>query len=567
MVKTGSRQAWILWIAASVAVGAFLRLYQIHLQVIGGDEWNGLRIAARFSWSHIFTHFHVADNCIPLTAFYKVFLETIGLSELGLHGPSIFFGILMLFVFPRMIRPLFPMGVTVIFAFLIALSPFLVYYSRYGRPYILVVFFSFVSFFSFYLYLKEQRKTYLIIYIVSAVLSPYFNLLSIAAVVSPMVFSLLFLIIIKLYPSSPSHIPSLKPTHLLLTGMFVTFGIMVWFIPTFESLDSIIRKAGQDYIEVGTLVKTLRLYSGTDCLYLSITCLVLLFIGIYYAYRHDPFLCTFLLFIMAAQLALIVFSKPLRIQSPLVLGRYLISCLPLWLLFIAIALHAIIREIGIRFQGIRLGGLLQVLPVVLIFLIFLKGPFLNIYDHLNNFTNHGDFQYDYGHAAIKITDDQRRIIPSFYLDLKREPESTTIIETPYFAMWMLQNYHFYQIHHEKRVWVGHDASSYVCHPRTPPDERIRFSNMVNIHDQEAVRSCKAKYVIIHKDLLAERHHIRKSHSDYLYFKERLYTLYKDLATQHGRSALQEATRSISFFKRTYGDPHFEDPWITVFKIR
>ena len=51
-----------------------LRLWNLPDQILGGDETHAIRAALSFPLSKILVTYQVTDNCIPLTAVYKLLM-------------------------------------------------------------------------------------------------------------------------------------------------------------------------------------------------------------------------------------------------------------------------------------------------------------------------------------------------------------------------------------------------------------------------------------------------------------------------------------------------------------
>jgi uncharacterized membrane protein len=87
-------------------------------------------------YGEIFASFGVADHSIPLTLFYKLLAQTIGIDEIGLHILQVISGIALVGAAAWMAwRATASAAVSVLLAFLLAGAPFLVLYSRFARPY------------------------------------------------------------------------------------------------------------------------------------------------------------------------------------------------------------------------------------------------------------------------------------------------------------------------------------------------------------------------------------------------------------------------------------------------
>src|SRR5688572_23938651 len=123
-------------VALATALAAWLRAYRIDRQVPVDDEWHALHKLMTSGYGEIFSSFGLADHSIPLTLFYKLFAQTIGLDEIGMHVLQVACGIALVVVAARLAwKATGSPSVTVLFAFLLAGAPFLVLYSRFARPY------------------------------------------------------------------------------------------------------------------------------------------------------------------------------------------------------------------------------------------------------------------------------------------------------------------------------------------------------------------------------------------------------------------------------------------------
>src|SRR3954470_22007048 len=124
------------WLLPPFALGTVLRLWNVRAQVLAGDEMHAVRVALVSPLSHILTTYELRDNCIPLTALYRFLLERgVPLSELSVRLPMLLCGILALLVLPWIVARRVGPRVGHLFAWLLALSPLLVLYSRIARPY------------------------------------------------------------------------------------------------------------------------------------------------------------------------------------------------------------------------------------------------------------------------------------------------------------------------------------------------------------------------------------------------------------------------------------------------
>ena len=547
--------------------------------MIGDDEWHAISVAINSSFKYILTHFnHDDNNCIPLTLYYKLLLETVGLNELGLHSLQLLSGILSLILFPLIIRSVFNGKVAIIFAWLLAISPLLVFYSRYARPYMIVVFLSFISIFSFYFWIQKKKIFYVIAYVILAVLASYFNLAASAFVAGPVIYICTLRMLGRRFLLQQKRVELPKMAYLILVAICLIAGISIWFLPSISSLQSITSTAGEGSFELNMVIGSINLFSGCSSYWFSLVLTVLVLYGSYNLFQKNRFLFGYLVAIFFLQILFIVVVNPRRVQEPAVFTRYFIVCLPLWILLISIALYDLSTKLNAYIMAKTKRVYAHItssccLAGVLLILIA-KSPILPIYKFENNFTNHIDFQSDYTHQTAKTIDkNSLDLYPNFYSDLKKTSTTTSIIEYPYLIFWIGNNYHFYQRFHGKRVKIGHNDHSYLSQSAPLMHRNINFKNFVNIDNKSDILNSNADYVIIHKNMLYEIIHMRGVLPDFFPATKRTEgALLKKLVkhptfNSHFEPARKDAEKAIGKLKEMFGHPFYEDKWITVFRIR
>lgn len=151
MSNQPSNRSGLIGVAFSVLVagGALLRVYDIAGQVVADDEMHSLRALRQYTASHLFTHFFGADISTPMALLQRVIGDQVGLSEVTTRLPVLAAGLLALVVLPALARRPFGAPVALAFAALVSISPQLIYYSRYGRPYMVSTLLVFCAVFSF----------------------------------------------------------------------------------------------------------------------------------------------------------------------------------------------------------------------------------------------------------------------------------------------------------------------------------------------------------------------------------------------------------------------------------
>ncbi len=376
-----SGPAFTLTILLLIFLGIYFRIQQIDKQIIGGDEWNAIRFACKSSYGYIFTNFNIADNCIPLTAYYKLLLETIGLNDLWLRSLQLLSGISCLIIFPVLVKKFYNRRVVLIFTTLLAISPFLIFYSRYARPYIIVVLLSFIAVFYYYLWMTKGRTKYLIFYLVCAIVSPYFNLFSMAVVLGPLIYTLLLMLMRRRRSKNPKINIYIDFKKLLMVIVITIIGISIWLIPTFDSLNTLADKINRDSIGLHTITGVLNNVCGVGNDILSMVCFSIIPIGLYIAYRKDRLLGSYMSFMVGLNILLIMVIRPVGVHYPMVFSRYFIASIPLCLLAASIAIDEIANRaetLGIL-KRYNIKYISHAIIVIMMLLLFIVGPLLVVY--------------------------------------------------------------------------------------------------------------------------------------------------------------------------------------------
>lgn len=121
---------------AAMLLGAFLRLYRLGHQSIWGDEALTLQLyTAGSSLSEVLSNIWEKAFHPPLYFLVAHYWYRLGDSEFMLRFPSAVFGIALIPVVYILTRKLFNPRISTITAFLVAVSPFNVWYSQEARMY------------------------------------------------------------------------------------------------------------------------------------------------------------------------------------------------------------------------------------------------------------------------------------------------------------------------------------------------------------------------------------------------------------------------------------------------
>ena len=560
---------FFLAMITGILIGGFLRIYHIGSQIIWDDEWHGIYSAGFNNLKYIFTHFHLNDNCIPLTIYYRIMLNSIGLNEIVIRLPQLLFGILILLIFPLIVKKLFNKRIALIFLFLIAISPLLIYFSRFARPYSIVVFLSFISIISFYLWIIERKVIYVAIYLVGAILAPYFSLSSLAFVLAPV----LYIVIISLTKQRGLFLNGLKKfprlKHIAIVFFILTVGISAWLLPAAESFSEVIKKSGKGFVDIGTLGGCATLFSGSRSFIVCLILLLLSVYGLFVLYGTNKLLLNYFCIICTSQFFYIILPKPFLSQKSIIFTRYFLPCLPVYLLIISVALNELSMRLKLFLQNkIKMVNAFSNLTLAsLVLILFLMGPIPDVYSFPNGFTNHKDFQYNYIYLdqILNRVERHKGLYPEFYANLTHEDTDSKIIEFPAILSWTWNIFHVYQRVHKKRVLIGYDSGSFgpFFGYAAFRNKKIGFNNFIDISDPKSLSGSGAKYIVIHKNIWKECAALG------LFTPENRHNMENRVSTLP--VSLQEGlykyvSREILKLKKVFGKAIYEDNWIVVYKI-
>jgi hypothetical protein len=568
-----SRIFW-LFIISAFFLGAFLRLYMLFEQIPLDDEWHGIDYAIGNSFSYLLTHFSGGATSIPMNLYRRFLLETFGWSEFLLVLPSLSAGVLCLAVFPVFLKKIFNHRVTVIFCFLFAISPFLIFYSRVCRPYSMYVFFGFLSVLALYLWTTGGQRRYAVIYVVSGFLAVYFHFFAAIAVAAPLGF-IFFIKLVQRFIKPAKEGIRIVPGLPMLTLAFVIIFLLssVFLVPALMQSPPP-TNVRADRMTLKSLLGFACILSGTANKFMVVVFWALLVSGLYLLWRKMRFFAGFIVSIVLLYLGAFVFYGPDSISKPIVISRYVIPVFPLFFIPAAVAIDSILNNFqsaGLIKDDFYAAVLTNFIAAVFVLALFICGPVSRTYARPNNFTNHFAFQGSYrpinweqsypsGISPSYIM--KKDNLPGFYHWLSEQRDVTAVIEYPMMLGNHFNLYYYYQHFHGKRViagyWTrlkGEDVLSddfaygdfYIDHIlfKASDKKMLKFGNMVDLMDVRAIEKSGAQYIILHKNLMSEMFPDNPRDNDHTY----------DVAVFLSR-----------YYREFWGPPVFEDEKIVVFNV-
>jgi uncharacterized membrane protein len=161
-----------LYLISTLALGAFLRFFSLTIRPFNGDE--GLIVLAA-SGNFINLLAKASFDVHPPLLHVLVYLSTkcFGISEWSVRLPSVLAGIGIIYFGWLLANKNFYGKIALIFAFILAICPYLVYFSQEARMYSLFGFFSLASFYYFLSAFNKPKLTNYLGFIISSILMVY----------------------------------------------------------------------------------------------------------------------------------------------------------------------------------------------------------------------------------------------------------------------------------------------------------------------------------------------------------------------------------------------------------
>lgn len=527
----------VVWLLAVLA-GTALRLHQLVDQVLVDDEWHALHVVLAGRPLDVLLSFGESDHSIPLALWDLLLERTIGLSELGMRMPALIAGLATLVVVPALLRPIAGARACATLAWLLAIAPMHVFYSRFARPYEPAMLASFVAVVGLYRAADEERPWLRRVALAAALLAPW-----LLPVVLPLVATALALTVLRA--------PAARRWTRMRDGCAASSGVagvvvvlLGWLVllggPALADAGALAGKVGRGTIELAGVLGATELLLGTTSAWLRVACALASVAGAVVLVRRAPRLAAWIALATLAQIAALIVAAPHGLRFAIVLARYLLVVTPFLFLTIALGADAADGALHRRLGGPRRS---PVVSTLLVLALVVLGPLWWIHGATSSFTGHASFQADY--LPERYFERFRPAhVSSFYEQLAREPAgSLTIVEAPWYFFW--HGLAYLQRLHGQHVVVGFvDPDSDTVRPGEVPRarDRIQLRNSLHVADVAALRARGVDYVVFHHDAFAEM----------------------QVPFEAPRVAVDHW---IELYRREVGPPAFEDEWITVFDLR
>ncbi len=487
----------IAGVALAVLLGTWLRVHGLSAQVVQDDEWHALHKLMTSGYGEILRTFGFADHSIPLTMLYKAMADVVGLDEVTLRAVQVACGIALVAVCGALAwRATASAPLSTLFAFLVAGAPFLVFYSRFARPYAITTLLSVLLLAALWRW-RETRSTRLGAAICAmASLAAWLHPL---AALYPMA-ALLFILLDDLQASRWRLAPVRAVVALgLAMGLTIAAPLAV---PFANDLQSLAAKAGDSAPTLYTLGRMVSLFAGGLPDALAVAVAVVAGAGALRFQRQQRGLGSYLLVVALVPLLAVIVLRGSWTHQGHTLARYVFPAQLVFLFWFAFGALDLARRAAMGFAP----GFERALAAALIVGYLALNPAIAQVRTLGPWYGHILHQYDYVDAhnrALHYYD--RWEVPPFYRKLGTLPEgSVTIIQAPFHFIAPYNPDAFYARFHRQRELQGllHDLC--LAGPRygeVPRDARFRFRSFVLLDDRDAVARTGARYLVFQRDLL------------------------------------------------------------------
>jgi hypothetical protein len=456
-------------------------------------------------------------------------------------------------------------------AFLLAISPLLIFYSRINRPYSAVAFFGFAAILLASRWMQAGGFRSALLFIIAGVLAVYFHLFAVVTVAAPVLATIAFHAWnhFRKIPRAKTSAPPLRHWILAVAVMAVLSAVLVLpaLIHSLQSTFFTIALKGK--FSWQSLPVAAQLISGTGQPVLAALFWIAMIGGATAQCRRNPWFGWMLVSLYPLHALALVLSRPDSVQSAIVLTRYCIPLVPVSLLFVACGIQSALEAIAARAS---LRPVLQMLvAAACLVALTITGPLPQCYVAPNNFTSHGAYQHHYGTidwqrsfysdltpANFTLTTTIRADeVSPFYGLLARESGTRPIVEYPMLIGDHFNPLYYYQHFHRRPVIVGYTTDMTLASGLAPGNiygntyidqvlslihdpSKIRFCNMISMDDLAAMRVRGVEYVILHKRFEAQLPEVAPPPPD----MERL----------------------LNQYRKTIGKPFYEDAHVVVFRL-
>lgn len=468
--------------------GALLRLWNLSGQIVGGDELHAVRAALSRPLSALLFRYEAPDIYMPAAAaLHGLVAAGISLSATWLRLPGLVAGLISLLVLPRLAARFVGPRSAVVFAWLLALSPALVLYSRIARSYLPLILLGTTASLAFYVWHTEGRRSHLVLYVCGALTAVVFHPVAAPAVLAPFAFALFDLLS---HPKAKQHELTRRA---LVAGGGLALALAVWFWCSRQSLLALMANRREPlHFDVESFWGLAQLQAGSTRPLVTLTFWAVALGGAVLLARRQRRFALYLGVLYFAPILGLILLSPVAGDQPLLFNRYTLLALPVLLLTVAAALGGVLEK-----TRSQLGWAAHGLVALLLGLWWGLGPLTRWQFREGSFAHHNDW-VDFGCPPASLESGE---LPDVYRRLIESGLPGALIEAPWQPAWRFsRSFHAYQAHHQRRVWVV-SSETLLSPPKT------RLSGVLPLQE-EAWFASGARFLVVHLDLAAEEERLQ-----------------------------------------------------------
>lgn len=430
LLKTPSKKLWVLFLPFIIVLGVFVRLDQFLIQTLIDDEWHAVHQLLYSSPDKIFTSFGISDYSIPLTLFYWFEAKMFGLSELLMRWPIMFFGLVTLVSFPIVVYRRFSEQETLIFGFLLAMSPLLTAFSRTARPYTITLFLVYFSIWIFYRYYNNSSKRVLHggIYCFSAALAIWLHIIAAFFIIAPFILEFIKII----FKQNSGKVRRFLPLIYLGLPTLMLTSVLI-LPPLLHDISALSTKSGSDLPTLDTFIGSLYLFFGSYSGFVIVVCSILALIGVPRLMKKSIIAQNILLgFVMT--LIVIFFLQPKWVQHSITFSRYLLPVIPVLLLSVASGFFTLHKLLDKNKKGWVASDVFSLLVLLIMFVaVIITSPIRDFIVQPNTNVRHLKYTFEFREEKNEITQFmQSRPLSKFWYSLADNPLQKKIAVAPWY---------------------------------------------------------------------------------------------------------------------------------------
>jgi hypothetical protein len=494
MTEEHLKRVAIAGVVLAFALGSWLRLHGLGMQVVQDDEWHAIHKLMAASYGEILRSFGYSDHSIPLTLFYKALAGSVGLDEVSMRILQAACGIALIGVCARLAwLATRDAAVTFLFAMLVAGAPFLVLYSRFARPYAITTLLTVVVLALLWRWHTARSNGTAVVACALAGLAAWLHPLS---ALFPMA-ALAFLLADDFEARSERGLGRTLQTVTLGAGAGATIALAL-AMPLLADLQSLSSKAGHSAPGVYTLFRMTSLFLGGLPDAVTSVALVVSVFGAYRFRKTFRGLGAYLIVVgLVPVLAVMLLGASWSHQGH-TFGRYVFPAQLVLLFWFSNGLVALVRAArGRAAPGTEIlaaaaiaGAYIAVNPAI--------HQVRTLGAWYGNLYHHFDYIYEHNRAARYF---ERATPPRFYEELRRAPPySAPVIHAPFTFEAPFNLLAHYASAHRQPELVGFLHDLCLEGPRygeVPRDPRFRFRRFVFLGDPRSVAASGARYLLLH----------------------------------------------------------------------